>query len=374
MPSSPARASAPRLADLTRGRDNNLNLLRLAAATLVMYGHAFGAAQQTEREPFFRLFGLGTGDLGVDAFFVISGFLIAKSFSGKPLIEFVWARIMRIFPGLWVSSLLLIIAVGLIFSPLPAFEFWGLSTTHTYLAKNSSMLPGFGAQLTLPFAFDAVTTKFNDSLWTLPHELQMYMLLAALGVCGLLRHARVVALLALCGGLIFAAERLELFHLIQVDRARFIFLFFTGATFYALRASVPMRGSLALACVAACLAAGLLTSNHAIHRVVLIAAVPYMVMWLGYVPRGPLRAYNRVGDYSYGTYILACPIQTLLALDFPAWSPLHAFVVALPLVLALALLSWHYLEAPALALPVPNSLVRLLRPHKKTADCDDASR
>jgi peptidoglycan/LPS O-acetylase OafA/YrhL len=358
---------APRLADLARGRDNNLNLLRMLAATLVMYGHAFGVARQTEREPFFRLFGIGTGDVGVDAFFVISGFLIAKSFTRKPLPDFVWARIMRIYPGLWVSSLLLVIAVGLTCSPLPAFEFWRLPTTHTYLAKNATMLPGLGAQLTLPFAFDAVTTSFNDSLWTLPYELQMYMLLAAIGLCGLLRSARVVALLALCSGVIFGVERLGLFDVMQIDRARFIFLFFTGAAFYMLRESLPFRGWVALACVAVCLALGLLTTNHAIHRVALIAAMPYTVMWLGYVPRGPLRAYNRVGDYSYGTYILACPIQILLARHFPAWTPLHALVVALPVVLALALVSWHFLEAPALAVPVPTWLARLPRLNKKTA-------
>ena len=172
---------AQRLGTLSKGRDNNLNLLRLVAATAVVYGHAFGTAQQTASEPFFHRFGIGTGDVGVDVFFVISGFLIAKSFASKDLVHFTWARVMRIFPALWVSSVVLVAVAGLAFSPLPAREFWLRHDTLTYLARNATLLPGLGCQTALPFAFDTSTREFNASLWTLPHELQMYLLLAALG-------------------------------------------------------------------------------------------------------------------------------------------------------------------------------------------------
>jgi peptidoglycan/LPS O-acetylase OafA/YrhL len=113
-----------KLGAVSGGRNNNLTLMRFVAAAAVVYAHSFGLLNATPKEPFFRTFGIGTGDVGVDVFFVISGFLITKSLAGKSLIQFAWARVMRIFPALWVSSIILILIVGLFFSPLPAVEFW----------------------------------------------------------------------------------------------------------------------------------------------------------------------------------------------------------------------------------------------------------
>jgi peptidoglycan/LPS O-acetylase OafA/YrhL len=68
--------SGPRLGDF-RGRDNNFNLIRFLAAALVIWTHAFGLLDRTSFEPVFRTFHLGAGDLGVDIFFVLSGFLVS---------------------------------------------------------------------------------------------------------------------------------------------------------------------------------------------------------------------------------------------------------------------------------------------------------
>ncbi len=63
----------------------------------------------------------------------------------------------------------------------------------------------------------------------------MYMLLTALGVLGLLRWPVVIAAVALIGGLAFALDVLGVAHLMGVDRARFIFFFFTGSGLLAAR-------------------------------------------------------------------------------------------------------------------------------------------
>jgi peptidoglycan/LPS O-acetylase OafA/YrhL len=344
------------LATLSTGRDNNLNLLRFMAATAVVYAHSFGITGRTSNEIFYSLYGIGLGDIGVDMFFVVSGFLVTKSLCSKDLRHFVWARIMRIYPALWVSSLVFVAVVGLFVTPLPAIEFWSRHDTLLYLIKNATMLPGVGDEMRLPFAFDAGHTEFNTSLWTLPHELQMYMLLSLLGMIGALRFPIILVGVAFFGAIGFVGDSFGWFHLVGMDRARFIFMFFCGSSFYLLRERVPMSGILAAACVAALAAAALLTSNHVFHRLVLAAVLPFLTLWLGFVPGGPIRRFNQLGDYSYGVYILACPVQFYLADRYGDLSPWGLFALSMMIVVPLAIISWRYVESRALHAPLPRWL------------------
>jgi len=345
--------SGSSLATLSTGRDNNLNLLRFTAATAVVYAHSFGITNRTSSEIFYSIYGIGLGDIGVDAFFIISGFLVTKSFCSKDLRHFVWARMLRIYPALWVSSLLFVAVVGLSTSPLPAFEFWSLHSTLLYLLRNATMLPVIGGELRLPFAFDMDHTEFNTSLWTLPIELQMYMLLSLLGIIGALRCPMILVGVACFGALGFVADLLGWFHMIGVDRARFIFMFFCGSSFYMLREHVTLSGMVAAACMAVLAAAAILTPNHVVHRLVLAAVLPFLTLWIGFVPGGPIRRFNQLGDYSYGVYILAGPVQSYLVARHGDLSPWDLFALSMMIVVPLAIISWRYVEAPALHKPLP---------------------
>ena len=348
--------SSPSLATLSKGRDNNLNLLRFTAATAVVYAHSFGATNKTSVEIFYSIFGIGLGDIGVDAFFTVSGFLVAKSFCSKDLRHFVWARVMRIYPALWVSSLLFVGVVGLFVSPLPANDFWLRHDTLMYLLKNATMLPGLGAGTSLPYAFDTTHTEFNTSLWTLPHELQMYILLSLLGVFGALRFPMMLVGVACFGAIGFVADLFGWFHLLDIDRARFIFMFFCGSSFFLLREHVRMSGIFAGACIIALVAIAVLTSNHLLHRLVLAAVLPFLTLWFGFVPGGYIRRFNQLGDYSYGVYILSCPIQFYLADRYSKLSPWGLFAFSMIVVVPLAIISWHYLESRALHIPLPQAM------------------
>src|SRR5436190_5801196 len=73
-----ARLAAPTLGDLATGRDNNLNLLRMVAASSVLFSHAYALSGHMLDEPLVVASGQRTdaATIGVVVFFAISGFLI----------------------------------------------------------------------------------------------------------------------------------------------------------------------------------------------------------------------------------------------------------------------------------------------------------
>jgi peptidoglycan/LPS O-acetylase OafA/YrhL len=77
-------------------------------------------------------------------------------------------------------------------------------------------------------------------------------------------------------------------------------------------------------------------------------ALAYAVIWLALVPGGVIRAFNRAGDYSYGIYITCFPVQQTLVMLDPAVAPGALLAISFPAVLGLAMLSWHFIEHPAL--------------------------
>jgi peptidoglycan/LPS O-acetylase OafA/YrhL len=81
-----------------------------------------------------------------------------------------------------------------------------------------------------------------------------------------------------------------------------------------------------------------------------ILTLAYGTLVLAYHPRIQWHAYNRVGDYSYGLYVYAFPVQQTIVAHVPGLTPVELFGVSFAVTLALAALSWHFLERPALAL------------------------
>lgn len=341
------------------GRDNNFNLIRFLAAGLVIWAHAFGMPDPPQLPFMNRAFGLGPGTLGVDIFFILSGFLISKSLDGKTLAEFIWARCMRIYPALWVSIIGSVLVAALVFSDEPPLRFLMSSTTLSYLAHNATLLPPVGVQVTLPHAFSVAypDDRFNYSLWTLPFELGMYGVLAALGMSFGLRGRYVGALatLGVMAGLL--AHDFDSAAPMLAVCGRLLYLFFAGAAAYALRARIVLSGWIAIGLACSIAAAMAITQVHFVRQAVLLLALPYLLLWVGLAPGGPLRLWNRFGDYSYGMYIYACPVQVALFSVGATTTGAGNFILTMLITLPIAAASWHVLEKSALRIPPPSFLL-----------------
>ena len=107
---------------------------------------------------------------GVPIFFAISGFLITISWinSNFNFKKYFFSRFMRIFPALWISvfiSFLLIVSFGKYkFAFSLKGLIWCLSQATFFTYWNPNELRDFGAGV------------INGSLWTIPVELQFYIL------------------------------------------------------------------------------------------------------------------------------------------------------------------------------------------------------
>lgn len=89
--------------------ENNFNFLRLLFASLVVFSHSY--ALLGLEEPVF--FGRSLGNLSVHGFFVISGYLICRSYvRSTSVAAFFINRILRIVPGLAIAMIVTKVAAS----------------------------------------------------------------------------------------------------------------------------------------------------------------------------------------------------------------------------------------------------------------------
>ena len=265
---------------------------------------------------------------------------------------------MRIFPALWVMLALTVLVVGPLLSTLGAKAYLSSPATWHYLVKGATLFDNVAFHLPGVFAQNRYPDAVNGSLWSLPVEVRMYLVIALLWLlCGIARrwHSRLfstacIAIVLTAGGLVLATH---LQGLRDSAALRLIFMFFSGATFFVLRDFLRIS-RLAFALSTAALL-GATFAGHQVFFVVYLLALPYVVIFLAYVPAGGIRRFNRLGDYSYGVYIYAFPVQQVIVALQPGVSVAMLLLQAAAVALVLAGLSWHLVEKRTLASPRPNS-------------------
>ena len=340
-----------RLSEAATGRDNNFNLIRFLAAIAVLISHAYPIALGRHTpQPLASWLEKPLGHLAVLTFFAISGLLITQSWSNTPKVRrWVTARALRIFPGLLVCLLLTLLCFGPLTTELSLAAYWDDPQTWSYLPRNLSL---YLLQFQLPgvFADNPLPQTINGSIWTLKYELTLYVAVAVLGLLGGIARPR-IGLWFVAGAIVLTAAVLWVHSSVGMEPqlvwfAQMALPFTMGSALFLLR----QRIILSIWILAVMIALTALARNTPGYHVALSAVIVYGTMYLAYVPGGVLRGFNQLGDYSYGVYIYAFPIQQLGAHLLPGQSPVQNIMFALPLTLGCAVVSWHCVEKPALAL------------------------
>ncbi|MEJ7788645.1 MAG: acyltransferase [Thermoleophilaceae bacterium] len=340
------------LAEAVSSRDNSFDILRFAAATLVLLYHCY--ALSGGDDPVQPLTGLTLGTLGVLTFFGISGYLVTRSWLHDSRVgPYLIKRGLRLMPGLMVAALLAAFVVGPLMSQLSLSAYLSDPTPYTYVVRQLALIT-FNPHLPGVFSDNPVPHVVNGSLWTIPLEACCYAAVLVAGLLGVLRRPAVLAALlaVVCVAMLVAAAPDDAHG--KAPTGIDIFLsglrpcgaFLAGALLWVVHERVPRHPALA----AAAAALFLIPVSTNVHSAIDIVTVPYLSVLAGSLRPGRLALLTGFGDVSYGVYIYAYPLQQALVDAFPGIVPGALFGASVPAAWFAGLLSWRLVEYPALRL------------------------
>lgn len=274
---------------------NNFDALRLIAALTVLVSHQFLFTGQDQPTPYSDI---PLGQFGVYVFFSISGYLVSASWRRDPSLgRFLIRRALRIVPGL-------LVVMGVVEAVLMAL---GIES----------------------FTMNPVSEP-NGSLWTIPIEVQCYLLFALGAV--IVRRGALPFLLILLACLLHRYSFLVCFGS----------LFAAGAfldQYPKLRRATPLLVVLGMVAL------------HLMHNpyLGLSLIIAPLSVWFGTQSWPIVRDVGRYGDFSYGVYLYACFVQQLAVmwLDLSFTSLL---TVSILVTFVCAWASWRFVESPAMTL------------------------
>ena len=345
------------LGSVENDRSNNFDFLRFVMASLVLFYHCYGllgGGSSPADARMEQIAGLGAG-AAVDFFFVISGFLVTQSWLRTPQAgAFLLKRILRIYPAFILASVFCALVAGPIGAANAADYFRHLHpvgfAAYMLLLVGPYLPPAF---LHVPFA-----GQVDGSFYTLRYEFECYLFVLLLGLTGLLRRpafvltgflALAAVALAAAAGHALPIPEPGLSPCRQSDRLG------PFCALLSLRhglSAVPGEGRLLAAPAAGC--AGRPSSRQRLRGLVESRGGDlraYLLFWIAFRPAPALSHWAKYGDFSYGMYLFAFPIQQSLICRFqPHLTPLRLFCLAFPLTLLLSALSWYLVEKPALRL------------------------
>jgi len=303
----------------------------------------------------FRLF-TGTkmyfpisGPMAVAGFFIISGFLIMRSYyRSTGLTDFAIKRIRRIVPAYFF----VVIACAFFFSLISSFSFsqyFGSKTFFKYLAANlcflnfiQPVLPGVFTTNMLPYV--------NGSLWTIKVELALYASIPLIAL--LLKRKPIFVLIGLyfisfvfvyymnylygiTGNRLYFTLSAQFLGQIQFLTSGIIILFY----FDFLRKQMKFFLSFSVI---------IFLSNYFIPFPVIAFLYPFafaiLIVFFAYYFK-QLACFSKYGDFSYGMYLFHYPvIQLIIHFGWFKENKIVFFLMSFMMTLFLSVLSWHLLE------------------------------
>jgi peptidoglycan/LPS O-acetylase OafA/YrhL len=296
-----------------------------------------------------RLFGtLSLGEVSVNGFFLLSGYLIVKSWEADPHPwSFLRKRGLRIYPGFIAAS---VVCVWLIGPTVGNQNYWHDLEVGRFL----SGLLLLQIPQTPPVFKGLHFELINAAMWTIRFEFLMYLGVLVFGIGNMLRskHLWLVATV----GLFF----INVLHsvgvvipfgnapdMLSLQIVHLSLVFFSGGSFYLYRHVVGRHVVMAqLALLTALLAMFYPT----VVNLAFATAGGYAMLYFCTAHTNSLQWFNRLPDVSYGTYLAGWPVSQLLIWNWPDIRLWPLVVVSVLLSTIYGAFSWYAIEKPFLRL------------------------
>ena len=339
---------------LSNGRGNNFDAIRFALAAIVIASHSFPLLEGgNAKEPLMRLTGgqVTGGELAVSGFFALSGFLIAQSWErSRSSRQFFRKRILRIYPGFIVAVLFgaLIVAPQIASS---STEYWQQFSATKLLGTTINLDPR------LPKVFNELPVPaVNGSLWSIRYEFCCYVGLALAGWIGAFQRRRIMLAAFV---LLMAAYAAQLWLNFQIPGGglgwligdapvwpRLGALYLSGVLLHLYRDRIAFSPRLCAISIGLIGLAAILSQYHCLPLLLPLFGT-YALFAVAFLPIPRLPGFAKHGDFSYGLYLYAFPVQQWLVHCFGSdLNPGTLFLAAFPLTLVMAMLSWYLVERP----------------------------
>ncbi|WP_231461815.1 acyltransferase [Pedobacter sp. Leaf132] len=324
-------------------KDNAIGFIRLILAVFVIVQHSYVLLGSVD--PLSRIGLISFGALGVNGFFILSGFLITSSWlNSTSITNYVWRRILRIFPAFLVCLLvtafiitpLIIILKGQSLSQNILSQMLGYIFRNALLIINQPDIANLTAQLR--------EKSLNGSLWTLSWEFLFYILLAIGGIFGVLSKRKWVLIIftlfyIACYWIDECKCTFFLKFYTNANVAILPYYFLVGSIGFLFKKHIPDSKILFAICTALWLLDLKYNPHYPLHPFFLL----YILLWL--TTHLPIKSVERFGDFSYGLYIYHfVVIQTILISFSHEFKPIILFLITLPIAFGLAYLSWNLIE------------------------------
>ncbi|AGA64891.1 acyltransferase 3 [Liberibacter crescens BT-1] len=324
-----------------RSFNNNFDFVRLVAAFIVLISHQFQVFGFSQSLPFIDE---QLGRLGVIIFFSVSGFLIAQSWENdQSCIRFIIKRILRIWPALTF----MIFATAFLMGPLLTdYTLKKYFTDIDFLKYFLNLVLNIHNTLPGVFYRNAYPKFINASLWTIPPEFKCYILVAILGVLGILKKRSAIICIFIISLIlhIWFPMSLDIFSREQWLFFQFAYgfsLFHTKDIFFSRKFYFLFFMALLLI---------LLYLKFGYIGIMPDLALPLIFILIGNQKTFILSSIGKkIGDLSYGIYIYGFPIQQAMYYIYGHYFPFFwCWLLSSIIIVFVSFLSYRYIEKPIL--------------------------
>lgn len=330
-----------KVSQILERKANNLDIFRVVAACMVIYGHSFCLAPEAgQRDVIARLLGFDySGSLAVKIFFFLSGLVVTNSLLEKnnPL-SFAVARFFRIWPALIVTVVISACVIGPIFSTLSIREYFKYWDVLNYITDNTRMHVAYY----LPGVFNENPYKdtVNGAVWTLPYEVGAYLIVLGLSMVGTFKNryvALIVATLVILDPLF--GNKLVLTWLPKNNETTLLAPCFAfGAILATYKDKIEISpnviyGSWVLFFMFSSCSFNFYFFYFALFLTLLLLSTNKLVL-----------KFRPKFDISYGVYLWGFPVQQIMTATFPSYGIHFNQISSLIICICLGLLSWHLVE------------------------------